>query len=82
VPWLLLTKPYLAWKEMHKTHGQGYMTIGHDGDMQPYTSGVSPEEEEEGNGQAVLEASEETGVGFYSVILRVFPFLKYSTGTS
>ncbi|KAF8177611.1 V-type ATPase, V0 complex, 116kDa subunit family [Pholiota molesta] len=65
VPWLLLTKPYLAWKEMHKIKGQGYISIGHGegagGDMQPFTSGVSPEDEEEGNGQAVLQASEEEG---------------------
>ncbi|KAF9557200.1 V0/A0 complex, 116-kDa subunit of ATPase [Agrocybe pediades] len=61
VPWLLLTKPYLAWKEMHKTQGQGYVSIGHDSDAQQYTADVSPEDEEEGNGQAMLQAADEAG---------------------
>jgi len=65
VPWLLLTKPYLAWKEMHKTQGQGYMTIGHgDGtadDVPQHTPGISLEDEEEGNGQALLQAADEEG---------------------
>ncbi|CAA7260879.1 unnamed protein product [Cyclocybe aegerita] len=41
VPWLLVTKPYLAWKEMHKTQG------------------ISLQDEEEGNGQALLQAAED-----------------------
>uniref|UniRef100_A0A8H7Y3X0 V-type proton ATPase subunit a n=1 Tax=Psilocybe cubensis TaxID=181762 RepID=A0A8H7Y3X0_PSICU len=57
VPWLLLTKPYLAWKEMHKIQGQGYMSIGHDGgaldDVHPNTAGVRLEDEEEG--QAMIQ---------------------------
>ncbi|KAF8968248.1 V-type ATPase, V0 complex, 116kDa subunit family [Flammula alnicola] len=65
VPWLLITKPYLAWKEMHKTQGQGYMTIGHGegtaSDMPPHTPGISLEDEEEGNGQAMLQAADEEG---------------------
>jgi V-type H+-transporting ATPase subunit a len=65
VPWLLLTKPYLAWREMHKTQGQGYMSIGNDGghgdDVPQLTPGISLAEEEEGNGQAVLQAAEEEG---------------------
>ncbi|KAF9484977.1 V0/A0 complex, 116-kDa subunit of ATPase [Pholiota conissans] len=63
VPWLLLTKPYLAWKEMHKIHDQGYRAIDHgEGAVaEPFTAGVSPEDEEEGNGQAMLQAAEEEG---------------------
>ncbi|KAJ3504485.1 hypothetical protein NLJ89_g7914 [Agrocybe chaxingu] len=62
VPWLLVTKPYLAWKEMNKTQGQGYMTIGHHHgaeDNAPYTPGISLQDEEEGNGQALLQAAED-----------------------
>jgi len=62
VPWLLLTKPYLLWKEMHKSQGQGYMSLGNvsaTDDVPPRISGISLEEEEEGNGQALLQSAEE-----------------------
>ncbi|KDR81953.1 hypothetical protein GALMADRAFT_240296 [Galerina marginata CBS 339.88] len=64
VPWLLLTKPYLEYKKMHRTQGQGYMTIGHDGgvdDMPPQTPGIALEDEEDGNGQAMMQAEGEEG---------------------
>jgi V-type H+-transporting ATPase subunit a len=63
VPWLLLTKPYLIWKEMHKTQGQGYVTLGHDSatDDLPQLPGISLEDEEDGVGQAVIQDNEEAG---------------------
>ena len=58
VPWLLISKPYLQYKEMKKIKGQGYIglqgedTIGHATDEQL-------EGEEEGNGRAIAEADDE-----------------------
>lgn len=76
VPWLLLTKPYLAWREMHKTQGQGYMSIGNGGghgdDVPQHTPGISLAEEEEGNGQAVQQAAEEEGVSSVCFINSIF----------
>ena len=69
VPWLLVTKPYLEWRRLNRTQGQGYMTIGHgeghdDNDgLAPYTPGISLAEEEEGNGGALLaQAADEQEV--------------------
>jgi V-type H+-transporting ATPase subunit a len=55
VPWMLVTKPYVAWKEMNKIHGQGYVGVsrgeeGHEGAVL---------EAEEGNGTATAEETEE-----------------------
>jgi V-type H+-transporting ATPase subunit a len=61
VPWLLFTKPYLVWKEMHKTQGQGYVTLGHESaasDDPQRIPGVSLEDEEEGDGHAMIQDSE------------------------
>ena len=75
VPWLLVTKPYLEWKKMKRTHGQGYMTIGHNGaDMPPQTPGISLEDEEEGNGQAMVQSPAEGEVRSNFVIA---PFVPY-----
>jgi len=30
VPWLLIAKPYLLWKEMHKTQDYGYVSLNRD----------------------------------------------------
>ena len=65
VPWLLIAKPYLIWKEMHKTQGQGgYMTLGHDespsDDVPQQTPGVLAEEE----GRALIQTDEEESVSF------------------
>jgi len=52
VPWLLITKPYLVWKDMKRTHAQGYSGLA------DAPSGVPDdilEAEEEGNGRAVIE---------------------------
>ncbi|KAK7449729.1 H(+)-transporting V0 sector ATPase subunit a [Stygiomarasmius scandens] len=59
VPWLLITKPYFAWKEMKKIQGQGYVSIGH-GDAAPRdSSDEALEGEEEGNGRVIAEDSDE-----------------------
>lgn len=80
VPWLLISKPYLEWRRLNRTQGQGYMTIGHgeghddnDGSA-PYTPGVvSLGDEEEGNGGALLaQAAEEQEV---CVIFPRVPFV-------
>ena len=68
IPWLLITKPYLEWKEMQQIHKQGYVGLNHTDDV-PRTSG-DLEGEEEGNGRAVVEAMEENGVCAIFVLLR------------
>ncbi|KAF9009536.1 V-type ATPase, V0 complex, 116kDa subunit family [Cyathus striatus] len=51
VPWLLITKPYLIWRDMKRVHSQGYVGLGHGDD--------ALEGEEEGNGRAIAEAAHE-----------------------
>lgn len=62
VPWLLLSKPYFLWKEMHRNQGQGYMTINPNSaadDLPQHLSDrISLEDEEEGNGEALLPTAE------------------------
>ncbi|KAH9935813.1 H+-ATPase subunit [Amylocystis lapponica] len=58
VPWMLIAKPYLEWKEMQKIHGQGYIGLGTDEAPRDISDTVM-EGEEEGNGRAVVEAMEE-----------------------
>jgi len=58
VPWLLLTKPYFAWKEMQKIKSQGYIGLGHDDVTRDAPDDVL-EGEEEGNGRAIAEDSED-----------------------
>jgi V-type H+-transporting ATPase subunit a len=53
VPWLLITKPYVVWKEMQRTHAHGYVAMGHE------ATGVALDAEEEGNGTAMTEEIEE-----------------------
>ena len=55
VPWLLVTKPYLEWKEMKKIQGQGYVGLN-GGETR---ESLDLEGEEEGNGRAIVEAQEE-----------------------
>ena len=57
VPWLLVTKPYLAWREMHKTTRQGYVTLGNE-DVGRHSSDEVLEGEEEGNGRAIVEEAD------------------------
>lgn len=61
VPWLLITKPYLQYKEMQKTHGQGYIGLGAD-EAPRDVEDVTLEGEEEGNGRAIVEANDEEHV--------------------
>ncbi len=61
IPWLLITKPYIQWKEMQKIHSQGYVGLVYQGDAPPRTSG-DLRAEEEGNGQAGAQEMEEEGV--------------------
>lgn len=68
VPWMLITKPYLAWKEMHKTRDQGY--IGLNQNEGRHEADDVLEIEEEGNGRAVVEAeAEEEHHDFTEVII-------------
>lgn len=52
VPWLLVTKPYFAWKEINHIHSQGYSSLGDTARDEP---DEILEAEEEGNGRAVIE---------------------------
>ena len=72
VPWLLLAKPYLLWKEMHQNSGQGYLSLSHDegglADDIPQTAGVRLAEEE---GHALIQTDEEEPVRFIYPIYHV-----------
>jgi V-type H+-transporting ATPase subunit a len=61
VPWLLFTKPYLIWKEMHKTQDQGYVTLRHDSATRDHP-GITLEDEEEGDGHLMIQDNETDGV--------------------
>ena len=58
VPTLLITKPYLQWKEMQKIQGQGYIGLGAD-EGPRHVEDTDLEGEEEGNGRAIVEANDE-----------------------
>ncbi|CCM05773.1 uncharacterized protein FIBRA_08006 [Fibroporia radiculosa] len=58
VPWLLVAKPYLEWKEMKKIQHQGYIGLGTEDGPRP-TTDTELEGEEEGNGRAIAEAMDE-----------------------
>lgn len=62
VPWLLVTKPYFAWKEMHAIKKQGYVSIAGDApqDGRRDSSDDALEGEEEGNG-AIAEDGDDDG---------------------
>lgn len=59
VPWLLITKPYIIWKEMHKIQEQGYVGLGH-GDVIPRDN--TDDALEEGDGRAITEDAHEAHV--------------------
>lgn len=62
VPWLLIAKPYLLWKEMHRTQDHGYVSLGRDDsavDDTPQTAGVRLAEEE---GRALIQTDDEEAV--------------------
>ncbi|KAI0933535.1 hypothetical protein AcW1_005341 [Taiwanofungus camphoratus] len=58
VPWMLVAKPYIQWKEMKKIQGQGYIGLGTD-EVVRHTSDTELEGEEEGDGRAIAEAMDE-----------------------
>lgn len=59
VPWMLCMKPYFQWKEMQMIQGRGYVGLGHrNGGPRESTDEVL-ENEEEGNGRAIVEEMEE-----------------------
>ena len=69
VPWLLITKPYIEWKEVQKTKAQGYVNLAHgDGERARHSADLGGEEE--GNGRAIAEEMEEEAVS------RSFPKLE------
>ncbi len=78
VPWLLLTKPYLQYKEMQKIQGQGYIGIGSD-EAPRHAEDVDLEGEEEGNGRAIVEVNDEDEhVSFR--LLRLFERAPFHSG--
>ena len=63
VPWLLIVKPYVVWKEMKRIHSQGYTGL----------SNTAREEldevlemEEEGNGKVLVQDADDEHVNFSS----------------
>ena len=64
VPWLLITKPYLAWKDMKRIHSHGYTGLVDTADPDDVL-----EAEEEGNGRAVIEDANGEEVRNSSLIL-------------
>ncbi|KAF8745024.1 hypothetical protein AX14_012029 [Amanita brunnescens Koide BX004] len=56
VPWMLITKPYVIWKETRNIQGQGY--VGLQDEAPRDSSDEVLEGEEEGNGRAIVESSE------------------------
>jgi V-type H+-transporting ATPase subunit a len=58
VPWLLVTKPYVIWKEMKTTRGQGYVGLNNGDDVVRDHPDDTLEGEEEGDGRAIVEDAE------------------------
>jgi V-type H+-transporting ATPase subunit a len=72
VPWLLISKPYLLWKEMNRTQDHGYLSLNRDesaGDDTPQTAGVRLAEEE---GRALIQTDDEEAVRFISTLSITF----------
>ncbi|KAF5349614.1 hypothetical protein D9756_009012 [Leucocoprinus leucothites] len=61
VPWLLVTKPYLIWRDMKKIQGQGYSSLANGDDAHRDRSDDTLEGEEEGEGRAIIEDADEGG---------------------
>lgn len=75
VPWLLISKPYLLWKEMHRTQTDGYVSLGHDDSTVhdiPQTPGVRLDEDghetSEDEGRAFIQTDEGEAVRFIYVM--------------
>jgi V-type H+-transporting ATPase subunit a len=59
VPWLLIAKPYIVWKDMKRIHAQGYSGLA---DTPSHVPDEDLEAEEEGNGRAVIEDADDEEV--------------------
>jgi V-type H+-transporting ATPase subunit a len=80
VPWLLISKPYLLWKEMHRTRVLGYQSLNRDEsavyDIARETTGFRLAEDghdEEEPARAIVQTDEEEAVRFIclSYLLRL-----------
>ena len=73
---MLVTKPYIQYKEMNRIHGQGY--VGLDGaDVPRHSTDSVLQGEEEGNGRAIAEAMEDEHVSWDSGTLSIIVSLTY-----
>ena len=61
VPWLLIVKPYVVWKEMNRIHSQGYTGLSNTAREDP---GEMLEMEEEGNGKVLVQDADDEHVNF------------------
>jgi len=95
VPWLLIAKPYLLWKEMHRNHDQGYVSLDRDDSTAydiPHTAGLRLEEEDgpqipgarlsEEEGRALIQTDDEEAVRFMRLIYYVGPLIDLIPGAS
>lgn len=83
VPWMLCTRPYLEYREMHKIKEQGYQGIGNGNGHQHDASSTEDETDGEGNAHeghavAMTEEAEEEGHDLGEIIIhqviRASPF--------
>ncbi|KAG8758836.1 H(+)-transporting V0 sector ATPase subunit a [Serendipita sp. 396] len=68
VPWMLLAKPYLLWREHKNKMGRGYRTVGHgqNGEAREADDEII-QGEEEGEGHAEAESEEHFEMGEIAV---------------
>lgn len=60
IPWMLCTKPYLVWREMHQNKSQGYINLGQvDAAPAREEHDDTLDEQEAGNGAHVAEAEDQ-----------------------
>jgi V-type H+-transporting ATPase subunit a len=76
VPWLLITKPYIAWKEMTRIQGQGYTGL-----VDTARDDEALEGEEEGNGRAIVEDADEQHVRTHFILIFVL-IISFLSGRS
>lgn len=74
VPWLLITKPYIAWKEMKRIQAQGYTGLGENPRDDPDDV---LEAEEEGNGRAVIEDAHDEHVSDHVPVPIILQFKRH-----
>jgi V-type H+-transporting ATPase subunit a len=76
VPCLLITKPYIAWKEMKRIQGQGYTGL-----VDTARDDEILEGEEEGNGRAIVEDADEPHVRIHFILFLVLIITFLSGGS-